>query len=74
MLYQSETTSSPNNVTVTLEDLNNIVNISACNLSAILFYVSAKFDEIREVNVSSLKELIDVMQRVFAGQVSTRST
>ena len=55
LLYQSETTSSSNNVTVTLEDLNNVINVSACNLSAILFYVSAKFDEIGEGNVSSRK-------------------
>ena len=49
MLYQTETTSSSNNIT--LKDLN--IYVTACNLSAIVFYVSAKFEEVGEGNVSS---------------------
>ena len=50
LLNLTETTSSSNNIT--LKDLN-IYSVTACNLSTVHFYVSAKFEETGEGNVSS---------------------
>lgn len=50
LLYRIETTLS--SINITLKDLNTY-NVTACNLSTVNFYVSAKFEEIGEGNVSS---------------------
>ena len=49
LLSKNETISSP--YTMTLKTLTQ--NLTICNLSAVFFYVSAKFDEVGEGNVSS---------------------
>ena len=52
LLYRNETTSSSKNIT--LKDLNVT---SACNLINVSFYVSAKFEEVGEGNMSRPAEL-----------------
>ena len=52
---ESETDSLYRNETASLSDVVFIrdLNLPVCNLSALIFYVSAKFDQVGEGNVSS---------------------